>query len=172
MRSNHTFALCLFITLHLGMASSATYAAELNLGTTAPEVHGQLLDGKPFTSAGLLHQVVIVHFWATWCDQCRKEMPALDSYYRRHRDNGLRVIAVSMDDQSDLSAVKKVMANYAFDGAMASAGNYSAYGRIWRIPLTLVIDRQGILRADSWNEEEEVNLSTLNNRVSPLLGQP
>jgi thiol-disulfide isomerase/thioredoxin len=43
---------------------------------------------------------VVVNFWATWCTPCREELPELERAYRKHRDAGLMVIAVSLDTEA------------------------------------------------------------------------
>jgi thiol-disulfide isomerase/thioredoxin len=49
---------------------------------------------KPGASA------VLVNVWASWCDPCREEMPDVLRFYREHRDQGLRLILVSADDDA------------------------------------------------------------------------
>ena len=50
-------------------------------------------------------QVVLVNFWATWCQACLKEIPALLDLERQYHDRGLRLVAVSLDEPADYSAV-------------------------------------------------------------------
>ena len=45
-------------------------------------------------------KVVLVNFWATWCPPCRKEMPDLDALYRRFKDQGFVILAIS-DEEAD-----------------------------------------------------------------------
>src|SRR4051812_16538245 len=51
-------------------------------------------------SEHLGHDVVLLAFWDTWCEPCKTELPHLDRIYRAHKDEGLTVFAISMDDPS------------------------------------------------------------------------
>ena len=53
------------------------------------------LDGKHWTLPALAGRVVLLNFWATWCEPCRLEMPSLDAVARQHHDGGLVVLAVN-----------------------------------------------------------------------------
>ncbi len=151
------------------LASAGAPAAEV--GQPAPPFEAKLLDGHTFSSTGS-GQVVLVNFWATWCQPCRAEMPALDAYYRKHRDEGLKIVAVSMDDPADDAKVREVMRAYAFSAAFARDARFKGYGRIWRIPLTFVVDRRGVLRKDGWFGEAGIDEASLERDVTPLLKAP
>ena len=141
------------------------------VGKAAPPYQMKLLDGSPLSDADQHGDVVILNFWATWCVPCRAEMPALEDYYQEHRTQGLKVLAISMDDPEDEAKVRRVMAGFSFPAAMARDANFKGYGRIWRIPLTFVIDRGGILRKDAWYGDAGIDLPMLEKTVTPLLGR-
>ena len=141
-------------------------------GKPAPAISAKLLDGTQFELSANAGKVVMVNVWATWCAPCRAEMPALDAYYRRHRDEGLVLLAVSWDDPRDQSKVREVMQAYAFPAALARDTDLKGYGRIWRLPLTFVIDRRGILRKDDWYGDPGLDSQLLEKTVSPLLQGP
>jgi thiol-disulfide isomerase/thioredoxin len=67
----------------------------------APQVLGQLPDGRPFTLADAKGQVVFVNFWATWCPPCREEMPSMLQLGRElsaRYPGRFKMVAVSVDD--------------------------------------------------------------------------
>jgi thiol-disulfide isomerase/thioredoxin len=146
-----------------------TAAYAIKEGEPAPALDAKLLDGKPFSLAANAGKVVIVNFWATWCEPCRAEMPAMDAYYQKHRNEGLEVLAISLDRPSDEQKVREVMRAFSFDAGLGRDAQFKGYGRIWRLPLTFVIDRNGILRKDGWYGDPGIDLPLLDKIVTPLL---
>jgi cytochrome c biogenesis protein CcmG, thiol:disulfide interchange protein DsbE len=157
--------------LALFFISHAALARDADEGKPAPAFVTTTIDGEKFSLSGMAGKVVVINYWATWCSPCREEMPEFESYYREHQSEGLVMLAVSMDETTDLAKVKDVMKAYTFQAAMASDTSAKGYGRIWRIPLTFVIDRHGILRKDGW-AGAKMNLKALDKIVTPLLREP
>jgi cytochrome c biogenesis protein CcmG/thiol:disulfide interchange protein DsbE len=141
----------------------------LSTGKPAPAIEAKTFDGKTFRLDDHAGEVVILHFWASWCVPCRKEMPALETFYEKHREQGLALLAVSMDDPADEAKARAVMQQFSFPAAMMRDTRAKGYGRIWRIPLTFVIDRHGILRKDGWYGAPTLDLPELEQTVTPLL---
>jgi thiol-disulfide isomerase/thioredoxin len=150
------FALC-------GGAFAAT------LGKPAPAIDAKLFDGSTFDLAEYAGKVVVVNMWATWCAPCREEMPALDAYYRAHRDQGLVMVALSMDNPKDSAKIREITAGYAFAAGFAADARMQGYGRIWRLPMTFVIDRKGVLMKDQWYSEDGLTAAALDETITPLL---
>ena len=144
-------------------------ASAADVGQPAPEFKIKPFNGDEFVLSAARGQVVILHFWATWCVPCQKEMPALDAYYRQHRSEGLSVVAIAMDKEN-LAKAQTGSAGYAFVSGPAKQASFKGYGRIWRLPLTFVIDRKGILRADGWDGNKSgIDAAALDATVTPLL---
>ena len=114
MRCLHRWKAALLLVGWCGLACAATE------GQPAPAMQAKLLDGTPFNLADSAGKVVIVNMWATWCAPCREEMPALDAYYRQHRDQGLVLIALSMDDPKDDAKVRAATKTYSFPVGLAN----------------------------------------------------
>jgi len=160
------FRLALFCTSLLLSVGAA--AADLE-GRQAPALEATLLDGTHLRLAELAGKVVLINYWATWCEPCRAEMPAIDAYYRKYRDAGLVVIAISMDKPADEAKVRDAMKAFAFQAALVKDASARGYGRIWRIPVTYVIDRKGIVRKDGWFVDHGIDEASLDAIVTPLL---
>jgi cytochrome c biogenesis protein CcmG, thiol:disulfide interchange protein DsbE len=162
------FVRLLLASLCLQFSASAFAIKE---GEAAPSLDAKLLDGKAFSLAAEKGKVVVVNFWATWCEPCRAEMPALDAYYKQHKAEGVEVVALSMDQPGDDQKVREVMRAFSFDAGLGREASFRGYGRIWRLPLTFVIDRQGILRKDGWYGKAGIDQPMLEQTVTPLLAE-
>jgi len=151
------------------MFISAPAMAGLDVGEPAPEIKGILVDGKPFSLATNKGKVVLVNFWASWCEPCREEMPAIEAYLKKNKAKGFEVLAITMDKPADMEQAKHIMRNYSFLFAEKKQMDYSDYGRIWRIPSSFIIDRQGILRKNGMTGDPKVDTKLLEELVTPLL---
>ncbi len=74
-------------------------------------------DGLSFRLSEQRGKVVLVNFWATWCPPCLEEMPAMERLWRRHKDAGFVLVAISLDEKYGVRA----------------------------LPSSFVIDRQGLM---------------------------
>jgi len=157
------YAVSLFV---LTLAAPGAAVAEPR---PAPALTATLLDGTRFALSDALGRVVLINFWATWCAPCREELPALEAFYRQYRERGLVILAVSLDEPGALDAVRAAMRGYTFSAALASQARYRGYGRIWRVPMTFVVDRQGRLREDLTAGTLQVDQVFLEQHVAPLL---
>jgi thiol-disulfide isomerase/thioredoxin len=163
---------CLVILFLFLIATTAVSSKALQAGQAAPPIEARTLDGSRFVLADHKGKVVLVNFWATWCAPCRAEMPAIDAFYRAHKDQGLVVIAISLDEPADLAQVQKAMAGFSFPAALISQTRAKGYGRLWRLPLTFVVDRAGVLRRNAWKAAPTIDAASLEAEVLPLLTQP
>lgn len=144
-------------------------AEALEVGKPAPDFEIATADGKVFKSVDAKGEVIVVNLWATWCTFCREEMPALESYYQRHKAEGLRIIAVNMDEASEDGKVREIMQSYSYTAGVGRLSNLKGFGRIWRLPMTFVIDRNGVLRRDGSEGDPKIDLTSLERDVTPLL---
>jgi thiol-disulfide isomerase/thioredoxin len=90
-------------------------------------------------------RVVVVNFWATWCEPCKAEMPALQELARELRDQPFRLYSVDL--QEDASQIEAFERDYRLNlyAVMDQDGDATrAYG-VRGLPSTFLIDRRGIL---------------------------
>ena len=162
-----------FLMLIAAFASSCAMGAELSLGAPAPDIAARLLDSpEVFRLSQQRGQTVIVNLWATWCAPCKAEMPAIQAYLDKHKSEGLEVLAISMDEAGDAAAVRKLAQQYSFKFALRADADIKGLGRIWRLPTTFVIDKNGVLRKNGHLGDAEIGNSELDSLVTPLLSTP
>jgi len=102
------------------------------------------LQGKSWTLQALHGKVVLVNFWATWCQPCRREMPDLDALYQRFKEQGLVILAISDEEAgkiNELLAEKKVSYPILLD---PGSKVYKLF-RLDGIPKSFIYDRDGQL---------------------------
>jgi cytochrome c biogenesis protein CcmG, thiol:disulfide interchange protein DsbE len=141
------------------------------IGQPVPSVVVQELDGQTFDLGAVRGKVVIVSFWATWCPPCRAEMPVLDAFYRRYHGQGLEMIGLSADRPHDRSDVSKVMQSFSYPAAMLDDAKVNDFGTPGALPMTVVIDGQGMIRAQLTPDQTAVTEKSLSAAVLPLLQQ-
>ena len=89
---------------------SASKASPAVGKSTAPDFELEALDGQTFRLSRNLGKVVLLDFWATWCEPCKASMPLLDDLYRRHHDEGLLVVGISIDGPESVAQVRTEVA--------------------------------------------------------------
>lgn len=89
------------VTIATAMAQDLDekYATDLLIpGTEAPDfVLSTSSDGSEQRLSGLRGKYVLLHFWASWCPDCRRETPALKELYAQYAEKGLQMVGVSFD---------------------------------------------------------------------------
>jgi thiol-disulfide isomerase/thioredoxin len=165
----------LFIALPLVLAAlmkDSSLLRAASIGQAAPALVVEELNGHTFDLAAERGKVTIVNFWATWCPPCRKEMPALDAFYKRYRAQGLEMIGLSADRPHDRSEVAKVMQSFSYPGAMLRDAKSDGFDEPSALPVTYVVDKNGILRAKLVPDDRPLTEQTLAAVVMPLLSGP
>ncbi len=111
----------------------------------APDFTLKDLKGRELSLSSLKGKVVLLNFWATWCPPCKAEMPSLNRLYNDMAAHGIEIIAVSADISID--DVKKYVAkkNYDFRIVFDSDGTVYKKYKVFSLPTTFIIDRDGII---------------------------
>jgi peroxiredoxin len=129
----------------IAAAQSAPGARNL-LNKPAPDFTRTDLSGRALRLDALRGKVVLLNFWATWCAPCQLEMPVFSAWQREYGSQGLAVVGVSMDD--DAATARRVVERLKVDYpvTMGDARLGMRYGGVLGLPLTFLIDRDGVVR--------------------------
>jgi peroxiredoxin len=133
----------------------------------APELSLMDTQGIPRSLADYRGQVVLVNLWATWCPPCKEEMPALQAFYDRYREDGLVVVAINDGDPEE--DVIQFVEEYRLTFPVWLDPTYIATEQAFKtlnLPSSFVIDRNGIVQFQ-W--VGGVTLRTLEKHISPLI---
>jgi len=135
-------------------------------------------DGKQKKLSDYRGNVVILSFWASWCGACLVELPTFAEIEKRLGDQGLRIIAVNVDEgdegktfAKDFWGKKKFAFPSFFDGQKALAQQFD----VEMLPSNFVIDRQGRLAfsgfgANDWSNPQTVEF--LEGLLQEKTGEP
>jgi cytochrome c biogenesis protein CcmG, thiol:disulfide interchange protein DsbE len=152
------------------IAALPLHANDLVIGKPAPAITLNTLDGKQIALGDLRGKVVIVTFWATWCGPCQQELPLLSQYARTHAKDGLVVLGFSLDSSDDLKQVHAVADNLSFPVGLLGDPHLPGYGRIWHLPVSFTVDRNGLLADNGWDDKQPAwTQERLDSVVTPLL---
>src|SRR6516225_3110938 len=118
------------------------------IGSRLPDFSFEDLQGREISSADLHGKVVLIDFWATWCQPCKKEMPGYQKLLDRYGSRGFAVVGLKfdtmMDTEDPIQFAKRIGVRYPL--AVASDDLKLKFGGIEGLPTTMLYDRHGILR--------------------------
>lgn len=145
-------------TLTAGLSMAVVFATALTIrvlpeirlvaiGSEAPDFHAvDLRTGRPVSMADYRGKVLLINVWATWCQPCRVEMPALERLSRTLAGTDFRVLAVSIDDadSTTVTAFARQL-GLTFDVLHNRSGDIQRAYQTTGVPESFVVDRHGII---------------------------
>jgi thiol-disulfide isomerase/thioredoxin len=129
------------------------------------------LAGKPWRLEALAGQVVLLNFWATWCEPCRLEMPSLDAMAARRRGDGVAVAAINYRERADVVQRYLEHAPFRSPVLLDSDGDATFAWTPRVFPTTVIVGRSGhpvhvVVGELDWDSAEARAL------IDPLVGTP
>lgn len=120
--------------------------------------------GKIISSADLKGKVLLVNFWASWCNPCKEEMPTVDGFYKEMADDKDFVMITILYRDTPVNAVSYMKSmGYSFPVYTDPAGDAAKNFGVTGVPETYVIDKNGVLKKkmigpDNWTSRENREL--------------
>jgi thiol-disulfide isomerase/thioredoxin len=137
-----------------------TQPVELSEGAELPNFTLTKLDGTKVQVSDLKHKVVMLNFWATWCEACMEEMPSIVKLRETYTPKGFEVIGLNVDE-NPAKAVPPTEQKFGmkFPTFMDPENTMTELFDIHAIPLTVIFDQnRKILMIESgsreWDDEE------------------
>ena len=130
-------------TLYANFTKNDNHVVEK--GKPAPDFALVDLDGTKHQLSEYKGQGVLLNFWATWCEPCKKEMPYFNNQYLEFKDQGVQVLAVNVGESN--LVVGKFAEGYQLDFPIVldkDSQVMNAYG-IDPLPITFLINKEGIV---------------------------
>jgi cytochrome c biogenesis protein CcmG, thiol:disulfide interchange protein DsbE len=155
----------LFLLILAGFTVTTAFSTDETPGQTIPSVMIKTLDGKQFNTANISNdgKPVIISFWATWCAPCKKELnEILDVYDEWQAETGVKLIAVSIDDQRNSMKVKPQVESmgWTWEVYLDENSDFRRAMNVNNVPHTFVLNGKGevIWQVASYNANEGVNM--------------
>lgn len=132
----------------LALAAGVALAWWLYGGERRPDFALPDLEGDIHHVSEWDGELLVVNFWATWCAPCREEIPMLIEAQADYRERGLRVLGLALDRRP---AVRRFVEEYGIDypvlvDAAGVARVQDAFGGGTGLPMTVIVDRKGMIR--------------------------
>lgn len=135
----------------------------------APELTLTDIGGVSHSLADYRGQVVLVNLWATWCPPCKEEMPTLQSFYNKHKEQGFAVVAINDGDPT--KDVLQFVKDYQLTFPVWLDPTYLATEQTFKslnLPTSFVIDRNGVVQLQ-W--VGGISRKMLDKHVIPLIAE-
>ena len=157
----------LFSILLIGLFAFSLSAQSVN------NLRLKTVDNKRFEIKEYLDKgPVVIAFWATWCKPCRKELPAIKEVYEKYKDQGLTILAISIDSPRSLSKVKSFVksSDLPYEFLIDPNGEQSTKLQVKDIPYTLLANKSGeiVYTHRGYREGDE---KELDEKISELLNE-
>lgn len=120
------------------------------------------LEGKEMSLHGEQGKVVILNFWASWCEPCQYEMPHFQAFYEGNKKN-VEILAVNITNKDEVAKVKQFVADYGltFPVLLDESGEISTRFGAFAIPTTIILNQDGAIAHEIVGPLEEAQLKEL-----------
>jgi peroxiredoxin len=127
--------------------SEASAPTGINEGLVARDFSLPSLDGGKISLSDYRGKVVLVNFWATWCPPCRAEIPDIEAAYRARSGDGFVVLGINGQESRETVQPFVEAQGMTYPILLDEQGRVASEYRVLGMPMSLMIDREGVIRA-------------------------
>jgi thiol-disulfide isomerase/thioredoxin len=128
-----------------GASAGPSPAATRKIPEDLPAIVLPALSGAPTTLQTFRGKLLVVNFWATWCEPCRREIPLLQRLQHEHAKDGIEVVGIAVDHREDVAryAAQQHIAYPLLVGEQGGLEMVNALGMDTVLPFSVFADRSG-----------------------------
>lgn len=136
------------VSLLLGACggSGAGVREGIGEGQRAPGFQLESLDGGQVSLRDMRGQVVLINFWASWCDPCRAEFPDIQAVYEARKDEGFTVLGVNSHETWGAIEPFVEAMGVSFPILLDESGRVAKTYRLVGLPMSVLVDQEGIIQ--------------------------
>ncbi len=154
----HTIKLLIYSLTLMTFCATAGFAS--GVGDVSPEFELKTLEGIEFNSKTHKNQnSMMLIFWATWCPNCKREIPTINQIHNNYKSKGMEVLAINVGVNDSISRTKKYRKKYgiSYPVAFDSSSHISRKFKVQGTPTIIIVDKKGVIRYRSTNVPEDLN---------------
>ena len=134
-------------------AAAALEGSKLKKGQPAPDFTLKDIDGKAWKLSDLKgKKIVLIDFWATWCNICKREMPVLERVYKEYKGKGVEFLGIALDDVDKTKQIRKILEEKGVTYPILIDQDQKVATEVYQlagpIPFKVVIDTNGTIVYD------------------------
>ncbi|MGE7880314.1 thiol-disulfide oxidoreductase ResA [Peribacillus muralis] len=137
----------------------SSFQNELNKGEVPPAFSLEVINSEDrINVSDLKGKVVLINFWGSWCEPCKREMPAIQSVYDKYHTSGFEVLAINLEESPFVVNQFSNQLDVTFPILLDPKGEVSERYNIYNLPASLLLGRDGKIKQI---HEGELNQHTL-----------
>ncbi|MCE3254769.1 MAG: putative thioredoxin related protein [Rickettsiaceae bacterium] len=122
----------------------------------------ETIDGQNFDLSKQKNKIVLVVFWASWCDVCVNEISQLEDLYKKYHDSGLEIIGLSIDGKTEKAK------NLSYKIAILDEAKINDFENPKTMPVIYVIDKNGLVH-DKLYLPQQIKIENVEKIIGSLL---
>lgn len=152
----------------LGYGLVAQPVSRLETASPLPDFRLLALDGSPMDLSAQRGNVVVLNFFASWCDPCRQEAAALEATWRAYQGRGVQFFGIAYKDAESAARAFVTEFGVSYPTAIEAGNRTSRLYGVTGVPETFVVDQNGNLVRHFLGEVTQAELAHV---IDPLLAR-